>query len=159
MKKYRTLQNNYIKKNTFANNTLGYYRKPIFIACISFLIIAICSLLIYQVTHIEKSERKKTVLCTKHYYGDLKESILLTTSDEKLAEEFNIYVFNNSVDINNIELLETLDSLGFVRKLVYQNKSVIYEEMTILYTESGQRYYTYYSSSYIKALEKAGWIK
>ena len=107
MKKYRTLANNYIKRNAYANNTLGYYRKPIFIACISFIIIAICSLLIYQVTPIEKSERKKTVLCTMLLWDD---KPIMTTKDEELTEKFNIYFFNTKVDVNNIEIITSINN-------------------------------------------------
>lgn len=158
MKKYRTLANNYIKRNAYANNTLGYYRKPIFIACISFIIIAICSLLVYQVTHIEKSERKKTVLCTKHYWGSNNDFSIGIPKDENLVQEFNIYIFNNAVDINNIELLETLDTLGFERQRTYRNEYVYYEEMTILFLENGERYYTSYNADYVEVLEKVNWI-
>ena len=155
MKKYRTLANNYIKRNAYANNTLGYYRKPIFIACISFIIMAICSLLIYQVTHIEKSERKKTVLCTMLLWDD---KPIMTTKDEELTEKFNIYFFNTKVDVNNIEIINTLDSLGFERTDINNNEIITYKNMTILYTENGERFFTSYNTNYKELLKDVGWL-
>ena len=157
MKKYRTLQNNYIKRNTFANNTFGYYRKPIFITFLSALIIAICSLLIVQVSKIEKNERKRTVVFIYDFRNNDK-SDEVEMEYEALYPHLNFEVLNARVYQYDQEAINEINKHN-AEKLAITQGFVIYITTIVLYDEFGRHSGIYtYTSNIDGVLEKKGWI-
>ena len=156
MKKYESLSNKYVKKNSFINNTLGYYKKPIFITFLSAMIIAICSLLVVQVTNIEKNERLKTVV----FIIDLKANS--PTALEKEYEEqyphLDFIVLNARVYQHDDAAISELNRYN-AEQLGIVDGYMIYRVLIVLYDEFGRHVKSYYRRSNVTAvLEEKGWI-
>ena len=62
MKNYQNISKKYEKKNQYIDNTLGYYKKPIFITLISLFLVTILTLLFIQVSNMETTERKPLIV-------------------------------------------------------------------------------------------------
>ena len=76
MKNYQSISKKYEKKNQYIDNTLGYYKKPIFITLISLFLVTILTLLFIQVSNIETTHRKPLVIVVDNF-EDRKEILSL----------------------------------------------------------------------------------
>ena len=157
MKKYKSLSSNYVKKNTFINNTLGYYRKPIFISLLAVLIVAICTLLIVQVTNIERSEREKTVVVIDRANNqtELDEA---AQKYEQMYPQFEFIFLNSRVYQYDTEAISDVQKHN-IEKIGVVNGYMIFKHAIVLYDEIGRHKGTYYHrSNPISVLKEKGWI-
>ena len=128
MKNYQNISKKYEKKNQYIDNTLGYYKKPIFITLISLFLVSILTLLFIQVSNMETTERKPLIVVVDN---EIDRSDIY---NYLLDKDINFEYYYNQRYYNDYDVISKLQMYG-VEKMFASN-NVIRFYTTIIYINS-----------------------
>lgn len=159
MKDYNKLSSKYGKKNRFANIGMKEYRKPILITLISTIIVCICSLLLVQVSKIEKADRNYTVIAIQRYLDD----DVISFNEKYKDANIELIVFSPVQTNSNIDKILTIEGYGIRRQdFVPGTRTVIYDYTILFYNEVGHLIYKHTQKEEIsfitEKIEELNWI-
>ena len=159
MKDYNKLSSKYSEKNRFSNILLKKYRKPIFITFISLIIVCICSLLVIQVSKIEKADRNYTIVAIQRYTDSTVESF----NEEYKDKNIELIVFSPVQKNSLIENILIIEGYGVKRQdFVAGTQTVIYDYTILFYDQIGNLVYKHTQKEEIdfisEKIKELNWI-